>query len=258
MSALVLAGALALTACGGGDDASSEDGGAADDGTASADSEDAEADDPSSADTDESDDQAEEADGEDDGADGGDESEDSDGDVDLAAVEFAGEPQRIEYSIQGEQQGMPASMTIAHDGARVATYMTVEESGRSLETAAFIDGGESVAFCIKESGTWSCFAEGSPEDDMIEETSVDEGELSDYLADPYRDEIAGREAICGTNQGFSQAEGGDVCVDARTGVLLRLDLGAGTGESLIMEAVSVTAASEEDFTPPAEPGSFGG
>ncbi len=180
----------------------------------------------------------------------------------LTGVSFTPEPVKIEYSIQGEQQGMPATMTIAHDGTRVATYTTVEESGQSMATAAFIEGGEGVAFCIKESGTWSCFEQrgmqAGMDNQVVEDTSIGEGELADYLDDAFRDEIAGREAICGTNTGFAQAGGGEVCVDARTGVLLRLDLGAATGESLIMEAVSVTAASEEDFTPPAEPGSFGG
>jgi hypothetical protein len=258
LAVAVTTAALVLAACGGADDTSPDDGDVVDD-DAAAGSDDAEDAGTADAEEDEPADEDEAVDGDEAEGDGSDGAEGSEASADLlAGVAFGSEPQRIEYSIQGERQGMPASLTIAHDGTRVATYTTVEESGQTLETAAFIDDGEGVAFCIKESGNWSCFEQGGMEDQVIEETSIDEGELSDYLADAYRDEIAGREAICGTNTGFSQADGGDVCVDAKTGVLLRLDLGAATGETLIMEAVSVTTASEEDFTPPAEPGSFGG
>ncbi len=254
--------ALVLAACGGSEDPSSDgDDSAGDDGEA------AEADGTEDQDEVASDPEADAgADTEDEPADdaGEDQGAETGSDL-LSGVSFTAEPLKVEYSIEGDQQGMPASMTIAHDGARVATYTTVEQSGSTMETAAFIDGGEGVAFCFKESDTWACFEQGDMQgqmggmqDDLIEDTSVEEGELADYLADPYRDEIAGREAICGTNRGFEQSGGGDVCVDAKTGVLLRLELDAGTGERMIMEAVSVTAASEADFTPPAEPGSFGG
>ncbi len=248
------AAALVLAACGGAEDTPSDADDASDAGAET------EADGSGDEDADAADPEDEPADEE---AAGNSEDESTGTDVDLlTGVTFTPEPLKIEYSIAGDQQGMPASMTIAHDGTRVATYTIVEESGRRLETATFIDGGEGVAFCVKESDAWSCFEQagmpGGMDNQVVEDTSVEEGELADYLDDAHRDEIAGREAICGTNTGFAQAGGGEVCVDANTGVLLRLDLGAAGGESLIMEAVSVTAASEEDFTPPAEPGSLGG
>ena len=188
-----------------------------------------------------------------------DEAADEEGDDLLAGITFDLQPLRIDYRVEMDQEGAPESVTIAMDADRVATYLTMQ----GMESATFIEDGSMVASCFDEGGGWACMSQdigdapGGEDLELFEEHTVDETELRDHVRDPYEEQIAGRDAVCGVSSDVGAEGEGEICFDRATGALLRMDVEDGAGGRMFMEATDVTDATEDDFTPPAEVQSLG-
>lgn len=189
------------------------------------------------------------------------EPEEADGDELLEGLSFESQPVFIEYRLVHERHDLAEQMTIAQDGDRVATSMTAQ----GMEVASFVEDGRVVATCMDDGSGWMCLeqemADQMPEldtgADLFIDADEDEIDLEDALVNPVLDEIAGRDAICGSGDDFVQGEG-EFCFDLVTGAMLRLDVHSEADGDLLAEAVEVREATDDDLTPPAEPESFGG
>ena len=179
----------------------------------------------------------------------------------LDGLSFEPQPLFIEYRFSHDQPDFPEGMSVAQDGDRFATFVAVQ----GMEMASFVDGDELVASCFDDGSGWMCLeqdlGEQAPDTafdvELFEGPAVDEVELSDHLVDAYPDEIGDRDAICGRSSEVAPGEG-EICFDTVTGMLLRAETIVDADDELLFEAVEVREATDVDFTPPAEPESFGG
>ena len=194
-------------------------------------------------------------------ADESDESDESEDDGLLDELSFDRQSLFIEYQFTHDQPDAPERMTIAQDGDRFATSFTAQ----GMEVASFFEGDELGASCFDDGSGWMCLEQDLGEQvpdaslgtGLFEDPAIDEAELRDHFLDPYTDEIERREAICGRTDDLAPGEG-EVCVDRATGLLLRVETSTDADGDLTIEAVEVREATDDDFTPPADPQPFGG